>query len=71
MEKEPKREYYEVIRQWESDGRKHRIVRMKATPNGSGTRFVEVEYEETEPEPGKPQGWQKVYGSEHDLGAAA
>lgn len=63
-------EYYEVVKEWMFDGKRRRLVRTKNSPVGtSEEHIVEEVEEEISDVPGHPPGaWQKVPGSENDLG---
>ena len=53
-----------IVKKFIKDGRRHRISRSKASPVGrSEVHWIEAEYEEI-----APGCWQKVYGTEKDLG---
>jgi hypothetical protein len=58
------KENYIVKEEYIKDGKKYRKCLIKATPiDSSEIHWFEVEYEEV-----APNCWQKVYGSERDLG---
>jgi hypothetical protein len=61
-EGEPKKEYFEILNEWQNNGHRRRTVRTKATQ----VRSSEEHYFELEREEIHSGVWQKI--SEKDLG---